>query len=144
MAAIASRGLSDGIDDGYDLYRRRVLQRNDLDIVFAFLVDTADDSGNAPDIRSAVGNDQHIGLRIGREMTVLRNQRPQNWHQLSRNDIFYPDNPGHDFIGSTGARGRAGDLSCIGIGQNLDEISGRNRNVSVNLQQGLERIVKGV
>ena len=63
---------------------------------------------------------------MGSEMAVLRNQRPQDRHELSCTDVLHLDDLGHDVVVASGAAraDRAGELPRGRIGYDLDDVAG--------------------
>ena len=72
-----------------------MLQTNDFDLAVTAFVDFADNADQPLDIPGAVRNYQHIAGRIGRQVSLLRHQWPQDRHQLCCGDIIDLDNPRH-------------------------------------------------
>jgi hypothetical protein len=76
------------------------LQRHDLHVRIAHLIDALDDAHDAIHVIGAVGDDENVRRRIGGEVAVLRNERPQNRHELRGVHALHRDHLRHDFIGA--------------------------------------------
>ena len=83
---------------------------------------------------------------MGREVTVLGDQRAQDRHQLGGGDVLHVYDLGDDVV----ARGLAGVglgtryLPRVGIGQDLDDVAALYRHEAVNVQDGEEGLVEGL
>ncbi len=88
------RGLGQRGDDAHDIGGRGMLETDHLDLLVTGLVDARDDPHHPVHVGRAVGDDQHVGGRVGGEMPVLGDQRSQDRHQLGRADILAPGSPG--------------------------------------------------
>ena len=140
------RGVQ-AVDRPHDLGGARVLQRNHVDFLVARLVDALDDARHAIHVRRAVRDDQHVRCRVGGEMAVLRDQRPQDRHQLRGADVLDGDDLRDDLVGGrTHARGQVvgGQLAGIRVRQDLDHLARRDGHEAVHLQDRQERLVEGV
>ena len=69
-------------------------RRDHLDVRVARLVDALDDAQHAVHVVGAVRDDQDVRGRVGGQVAVLRDQRPQDRHQLRRADVLHRDRPG--------------------------------------------------
>ena len=79
-------------------------------------------------------------------MSVLRDHRPQDRHQLRRTHVLHIEHLRHDLIrGAAHVIGQVdrGELARIGIGQDLDHVARRHRDEAVHLQDRQERLVEG-
>ena len=98
----------EAVDDADDFRRARVLQRDHVDRFVALLVDALDDAHHPVHVRGAVRDDQHVRGRVGREVAVLRDQRPQDRHELRRAHVPDRDHLRDDLVGTSSSRARAG------------------------------------
>jgi hypothetical protein len=133
------------VDDADDLGGACVLQLHDVDRLVALLVDALDDAHHATHVRGAVRDDQHVRGRIGREVPVLRDQRPQDRHQLRGAHVLDGDHLRDDLVGGRAdARGQVvgRDLARIGVRDDLDRVAGGHRDEAVHLQDGQEGLVE--
>ena len=122
-----------------------MIETNNLDVLVIGLVDATDDRNHPGYVRGPVRNDQHIRARMRREVPVLRYQRTQDRHELRRADILHLDDLRDDIVTTRAARThRAGILACRSIGDDLDQIPGRHRDITVHLQYRQESLIKGL
>jgi hypothetical protein len=75
------------------------VQRNHFDRLVAAFIHALDDFHDAADVAGAIRDDEYISTRIGRQMTLLRDQRPQQRHQLGRADVLDGNDLGDDLVG---------------------------------------------
>ena len=69
------------------------------------------------------------------QVAVLRNQGPQDRHQLRRTDVLYLDNLGNDVVGEGAFCTKYSRvLACTRVGEDLGDIAGIYRNIAVDLQ----------
>ena len=121
-----------------------MLQGNHLYLAVADLVDAADDADQAFDVDGAVGNDQHVGGRVGRQVSLLRHQRPQDRHQLCRGHIVHLYHAGDHFITTTRRRivgGGNAVLLGIHVRYDLDHFAAGNGSEAVHLENRQEHLV---
>ena len=136
-----------GIDDAYDFRGGRMLERKDVHFLVAALIDALDDAHNPVHVVGAIGNDQHVRAGVGREMPVLRNQRPQHRHQLRGANVLDCNDLGNDLIGRGADAIRqvvTGYLARIGIRNDLDDLACGHRNEAVHLEDCEERLIERI
>ena len=88
-------------------------------------IDTAHDLGKALHNGCRCRYDQHIGVGIGSEMSLLRQQRANHRHQLCRRNITDLQHAGHILIATSGILIRGGAyrvLLGIDFRDNLDGV----------------------
>ena len=81
----------------------------------------------------AIGNDQHVRGRVGREVTVLRDQRSQDRHELRGADVLTAITCvtiSSDVELTRDGRSLRRHLARVRVGQDLDDVAGRARRRS--------------
>ena len=135
------------IHHAHDFRRRRVLQRDDLNVRISHLIDALDDPRDTIHVVGTIRDDEDVRSRVRSQMPVLRNERPQDRHKLRRIHVFHCDHLGDDLIGC-GAhmiwQVIRWVLTRIRVGDDLDDAAGWQRDVAVHLQDRQERLVKSV
>jgi hypothetical protein len=94
------------VDDADDVGRGRVLQRDHVNRLVALLVDALDDAHQSVHVRRAIRDDQHVRGRVGCQVPVLRDQRPQDRHELRGAHVLDRDDLGDDLVGAGAHAGR--------------------------------------
>ncbi len=124
----------------------RVLQRHDLDVLVAGLVDAPDDAEHAIHVGGAIRDDQHVAAGVRDEVPVLRDQRPQDRHELRGADVVQLHDLGGEVIGTRRTRGAdlARELPRRGVRDNLDQVAAVDGDVAVHLQDRQECLVQCV
>jgi len=141
------RALVERVHHADDLGRAGVLQRHDLHVLVPHLVDSPDDAHHAVHVARAVGDDEDVGGRVGDQVAVLRDHRPQDRHERGRAHVADIEHLGDDLIrGGAHPVGKVDrrDLPRVGIGQDLHHVAGGHRDEPVHLQDREERLVEGV
>ena len=145
--ALGSGGsLVERVDHAHHFGSGRVGERHDLDVLVADLVDAPDDFHHAVHVAGAVGDDEDVRGRVGHQVAVLRDHRPQDRHQLRRGDVLDIHHLRDDLVrGGTHVVGQVerGHLPRIGIGQDLHHVPGGHGDEAVHLQDREERLVEG-
>ena len=108
-AARSLRRLIESVQHAHDFVCPGVLERHDLDVFVTGLIHAPDQRQHALNVLRPVGDDQRVGRHVGREMSGLRKQRPQDRHELRGGDVLEHDRLGH-VVG-------AGAEACVQIGR---------------------------
>ena len=121
-----------------------MLQGDDFNLAVTHLVNALNDSQQTINIAGPVGDDQHIGRRVGCQVPLLWHQGTQNGHQLGRCNIVDLHHAGHHLVAPTRRAftgGRDTVLLGIHIRHDLDDFSTWHGCKTVHLQDGEEDLV---
>ncbi len=114
-----------------------MLEFHKLNFSIGLFINLTNDLFNTLNIRGPIRNNQYIGVRIGGQMSLLRNQWSQHWHQLGGIYIFDQYDPGNQLITIPTLRLQI-HRCCIlfggGIRDNFYRIIGRNGRKAMHLQ----------
>src|SRR6185503_16114037 len=113
-----------------DLVGRGVLELDHLDVLCACLVHAPDELDHAANVLRPIGDDQRIRDLVCGEMRRLRQQRPQDWHELLRADVVEDDRL-RDVV-------FAGAEPRVRVGNDHDVVAGLERYEAVDLERGEE------
>ena len=137
----------EGVQCAHHVRCRSVLQRHHIDILVPDPVDAVDDGHHPMHVARPVGDDEDVGRRVGGEMTVLRDHRPQDRHQLRRAHVLDGNDLGDDLIrggADTGGEVDGGVLPGVRIGHDLlDVVPCRHRDEAVDLEDREECLIEG-
>jgi len=120
-----------------------MLEFYDFNIGIDLPVHLGNDAIDAQDIRCTVGNNQHIGGRVSREMPLLRHQRAQDRHQLRRVDVLDRQNARDQLIPGVAAGRVNGRRTLLrgSVGNDLDRVFAGHGRKAVHLQNRKEYVI---
>ncbi len=123
-----------------------MLQGDDLDVLVAGQVDAANDADHPRHVAGPVRDDQHVGSRMRREVAELRDQGPQNRHELCGAHVLDLDHLGDDIVVAGGAAGshRRAVLARGGVRDDLDDVAALHCRKLMHFQNGQECLVERV
>ncbi len=133
------------IDGAHQFGRAGIVQRDDIDRFIAAFIHALDDFHDAVHVAGAIRDDQHVPGRIGRQMALLRDQRPQQGHQLRRADVLHGDDLSDHLVRGGAHVARqvdGGQLPGVGVRNDLDHLARRHRDIAVDLQHRQEGFVE--
>ena len=135
-AAAGLRGLIQGAQHPHDLVGRGVLEPDHLDLRRAGFVHPVDQSQHAPDVLRPIRDDQRVRPRMGGQVRGLRQQRPQDRHELRGVDVLEHDRLRHVIVAFAETRVR--------VRHDLDRGSRVERDEAVHVERRLEQLVESV
>jgi hypothetical protein len=127
-------GLVQLAEHAYDFVGRGVLERDDLDFLRAGLVHALDEVEHAPHVLRAIRDDQCVRRLVSREMRGLRQQRPQDRHELRCADVVEHDGLSDVIVARAETRVR--------IGNDLNGVAGVERHEAVNFERRQEQTIE--
>ena len=143
VAELFRRKLLQQFDDVAD---PRILQRNDRDFFVAGHVDLFDQLHEPHDVFGVVADDDDVGIRNCRDLTVLRDHRPQRFDEFVGVDVLRRDNPRDEFLAAAQRRIVERTAALFGERLLLDSYDARgfDRGKSVDAQDREEQLVDAV
>ena len=112
-----------------------MFKRDDLNVVIGGKIDAANDIDQPLHVTGPIGNDEHVGARMSCQVSVLRNQRPKNRHELCSTNVVHLNYLSHDVVRSRAFRGRRVRMLSRGrIRNDLDDVTSRYRDVAMYLK----------
>ena len=123
-----------------------MLQRDNLNVLITGLVNAVDNVDHARNVGGTVRDDEHVAAGMCDQVTVLRNQWPQDGNELGRADIAQLDDGCGHVIGPRGTFNShaTGELPGRRVRDDLDQIAAIDRYVAVHLEDRQESLVQRV
>ena len=111
----------------HDVVGGSVLELDDLDVLRAGLVHAPNELQHAAHVLRPVGDDQRVRARVRREMRRLRQERPQDRHELRGADVVEDDRLSDVVV--------AGAETSVRVRDDLNRVARVERDEPVDLER---------
>ncbi len=143
LAATGSGLRGQGLEHLYHIPGKGMLQLDHQHILGLGIIQIGNNGFHPADIVQVITDDQGIGRPHCSQMAILGNQGPQYRHQLFHRRVFHRNHPGDQLFAARLALVHQWQVALLGggVGNNLDDVAGGHRSITMHLQHRQKQLV---